>query len=277
MKLHDSIRLRFAALFRRSELNADMDDELATRYVSNPWSGDLIRAHLITTARLGLSTYRGKAIRDGASLSGKWAERRRAEHIIIRAAFTQALWERAERPRLMVYRGIGLPAQEELKPRAIPLTSATFSRAIAESHFKGPRARALFAGLGAHSFLPLESPVSAAFGLVLGVAAHAVGWPIPQGGAQSIADALLACLQEAGGTVTTNARVLSLRELGHPDLTLLDVTPRQLLSIGGAEIPPPVSILLGLYFLKTVSDGDLGRAERVIYSRDAAALLNPDQ
>jgi hypothetical protein len=119
---------------------ADMDDELATRYVSNPWSGDLIRAHLITTARLGLSTYRGKAIRDGASLSGKWAERRRAEHIIIRAAFTQALWERADRPRLMVYRGIGLPAQEELKPRAIPLTSATFSRAIAESHFNSERA-----------------------------------------------------------------------------------------------------------------------------------------
>jgi RsaL-like HTH domain len=45
----------------------------------------------------------------------------------------------------------------------------------------------------------------------------------------------------------------------------------------GAEIPPPVSILLGLYFLKTISDGDLGRAERVIYSRDAAALLNPGQ
>jgi hypothetical protein len=45
----------------------------------------------------------------------------------------------------------------------------------------------------------------------------------------------------------------------------------------GAEIPPPVSILLGLYLLKTVSDSDLGRAERVIYSSDAAALLNPGQ
>jgi hypothetical protein len=119
---------------------ADMDDELATNYVSNPWSGDLIRAHLITTARLGLSSYQGKAIRDEASLSGKWAENRRAKHIIIRAAFTQALWERADRPGLMVYRGIGLPAQEELKPRPIPLTSATFSRAIAESHFNSERA-----------------------------------------------------------------------------------------------------------------------------------------
>jgi phytoene dehydrogenase-like protein len=73
---------------------------------------------------------------------------------------------------------------------------------------------------------------------VLGITAHAVGWPIPQGGAQSIADALIACLEKAGGTVITNAPVLSLRELARPDLTLLDVTPRQLLSIGGEEIKP---------------------------------------
>jgi phytoene dehydrogenase-like protein len=110
------------------------------------------------------------------------------------------------------------------------------ARAIADGHFKGARARALFAGLAAHSFLPLESPVSASFGLVLGITGHAVGWPVPQGGAQSIADALVACLKKAGGTITTNARVLSLHELGHPDVTLLDVTPKQLLSLGGEEI-----------------------------------------
>jgi phytoene dehydrogenase-like protein len=112
------------------------------------------------------------------------------------------------------------------------------ARAIVDSYFKGARARALFAGLGAHSFLPLESPVSAAFGLVLGVTAHAVGWPIPQGGAQRIADALLTCLEQAGGKVTTSARVVSLSQLGNPDLVLLDVTPKQLLSIGGEEIQP---------------------------------------
>ena len=110
------------------------------------------------------------------------------------------------------------------------------ARAVADSHFKGTRARALFAGLAAHSFLPLESPLSAAFGLVLGIAGHAVGWPIPQGGAQSIANALVTCLQKDGGTVTTNAPVLSLRDLGNP--VLLDVTPRQLLTIGGEQIPP---------------------------------------
>jgi len=110
------------------------------------------------------------------------------------------------------------------------------ARSISDGHFKGVRARALFAGLAAHSFLPLESPVSAAFGLVLGVAAHAVGWPIPQGGAQSIADALVTCLTKAGGAVVTNAPVHSLRGLGHP--ILFDVTPRQFLAIGGEDIPP---------------------------------------
>jgi phytoene dehydrogenase-like protein len=127
-----------------------------------------------------------------------------------------------------------------------PLATARFglvglrsARAIADNYFKGPRARALFAGLAAHSFLPLESPVSAAFGLVLGVTGHAVGWPIPQGGAQSIADALVTCLKQAGGAVTKSARVLSLEELGAPDLTLLDITPSQLLSLGAPEIPLP--------------------------------------
>jgi phytoene dehydrogenase-like protein len=110
------------------------------------------------------------------------------------------------------------------------------ARAVADSHFKGTRARALFAGLAAHSFLPLESPLSAAFGLVLGIAGHAVGWPVPQGGAQSIANALVTCLKKAGGTVTTSAPVLSLRDLVDP--VLLDVTPRQLLTLGGEQISP---------------------------------------
>jgi phytoene dehydrogenase-like protein len=113
------------------------------------------------------------------------------------------------------------------------------ARSVADYYFKGPRARALFAGLAAHSFLPLESPLSAAFALVLGVTGHAVGWPIPQGGAQSIADALVTCLKRAGGAVTTNAPVRSLQELGDPDLSLLDITPSQLLSLGGREIPLP--------------------------------------
>jgi phytoene dehydrogenase-like protein len=135
---------------------------------------------------------------------------------------------------------IGWP-QHPVAMARFGLLALRSARTIAHSHFKGVRARALFAGLGAHSFLPLESPISASFGLVLGVAAHAVGWPIPQGGAQSIADALVTCLQKSGGTVTTNAPVQSLRDLGDLKLLhlkLLDVTPRQFLSLGGEDIPP---------------------------------------
>ena len=66
---------------------------------------------------------------------------------------------------------IGWP-QHPVAMARFGLLALRSARSIAHSHFKGVRARALFAGLGAHSFLPLESPISASFGLVLGVAAH---------------------------------------------------------------------------------------------------------
>lgn len=119
---------------------ADMDEELAAGYVSNPGSGDLVRAHLITAARLGLCDYQGKAIRDPASMSGARAEDRRAAHLLARAGFTQALWRRADSPGLMIYRGIGLQGRAALQSRPASLISATFSRAVADSHFSATRA-----------------------------------------------------------------------------------------------------------------------------------------
>src|SRR5271156_3649353 len=67
------------------------------------------------------------------------------------------------------------------------LPSASF---IARRRFRTERVRALFAGLSAHSVLNLDQTLSASFGVVMGVSAHAVGWPIPRGGAQSITNAL---------------------------------------------------------------------------------------
>lgn len=69
---------------------------------------------------------------------------------------------------------------------------------LAKSRFQEERARALFGGIAAHSFLPLDAVASAAFGLVLAAAGHAVGWPLPRGGAQSISEALAAHLRELG-------------------------------------------------------------------------------
>src|SRR5207249_10267622 len=75
------------------------------------------------------------------------------------------------------------------------------ARRLAESRFRGARARALFAGLAAHSMLLMEKWGSAAFGLVLGITGYAVGWPIAKGGAQTLANALASYLRSLGGEI----------------------------------------------------------------------------
>lgn len=109
--------------------------------------------------------------------------------------------------------------------------------ALARARFRTERARALFAGLAAHSTLRLEQRPSAAFGLVLGAAAHAVGWPLPRGGSQRIADALAAYLRSLGGTIITDSPVHSLDKLPRARAVLCDVTPKQLLAIAGHRLP----------------------------------------
>jgi phytoene dehydrogenase-like protein len=107
---------------------------------------------------------------------------------------------------------------------------------FAESHFRGEPARALFAGLAAHSMLPLDYWGSAAFGLVLGITAHALGWPIVRGGAQQLSRSLTDYLRSLGGEVFVNRSVGTLEELPASRTVLCDVTPRQLLKIAGANL-----------------------------------------
>ena len=107
---------------------------------------------------------------------------------------------------------------------------------LAESLFKGERGQALFAGLGAHSILPLERPFSASFALMLGSLGHAVGWPVTQGGSQKIADALEGCLRSLGGHIETNVCIRSLDELPQATAVLFNVTPRQFLKIAGTKL-----------------------------------------
>jgi phytoene dehydrogenase-like protein len=129
-------------------------------------------------------------------------------------------------------------------PPRHPLALARFglralwpARALARLAFRGVRARALFAGLAAHSILPLEWSATAAFGLVLGALAHAVGWPLAEGGSQRIADALASYLRSLGGEVLTGVPVESVAELPEAAAVLLDVTPRQLLRLSGERLP----------------------------------------
>jgi phytoene dehydrogenase-like protein len=107
------------------------------------------------------------------------------------------------------------------------------ARSLAESAFEGEKARGLFAGNAAHSFLPLEKSPSALFGLLLGTLGHAFGWPFPKGGSQRIADALTSYLLDLGGEVYTGFRVDSVEEVPRTRAVLLDVTPRQMLDIAG--------------------------------------------
>src|SRR5438067_4181002 len=104
--------------------------------------------------------------------------------------------------------------------------------------FRDERTKALFAGLAAHSFLSLDEPLSAAFGMLLGAAAHAVGWPIPRAGSQSITNALCGLLSKLGGAITTSRRIVSLEELPGYDFILCDVTPRQLLQLAKERLSP---------------------------------------
>jgi phytoene dehydrogenase-like protein len=102
--------------------------------------------------------------------------------------------------------------------------------------FRTPGAQALFAGLAAHSLLPLDAPGSAAFGWILAIAAHAVGWPIPRGGSQQIANALASYFTSLGGKIVTNTRVRSLDDFENHSLVLCDLTPRQFLEITGRRL-----------------------------------------
>lgn len=139
-------------------------------------------------------------------------------------------------------------------PPAAPLALARFglrglwpATAVGRWALRGDRPRALLAGLAAHSMLDLHAPITTGYGLMLGALAHRVGWPVAVGGSQSLADALVARLRRRGGTVVTGSPVTSLAELPPARAVLLDLTPRQVLAVAGALLPPGYARALARY------------------------------
>ncbi|MGA2355893.1 MAG: NAD(P)/FAD-dependent oxidoreductase [Terriglobales bacterium] len=124
-------------------------------------------------------------------------------------------------------------ANEVLRPISLfpshPFLMANFGR-------QALRSAQSLAHIAAHSVLSLDEPSSAAAAVLLGAALHAVGWPIPRAGAQSITSSLCNCLAAQGSTITTSTRIENLAQLPHYDLTLCDVTPRQLLAIASDRL-----------------------------------------
>ncbi len=113
--------------------------------------------------------------------------------------------------------------------------------ALAEVAFGGVEAQALFAGLAAHSVLPLERTPSAAIGLMLQLAAHAVGWPLPRGGAQAIPRALASLLAENSGDIATHTPISRFEELDEllvpGGLVFFDTGPQAAARICGDRLP----------------------------------------
>ena len=131
-----------------------------------------------------------------------------------------------------------------LRPPRHPIAMARFGRravrsavGLANALFEGERAKAMFAGVAAHSMLSLRVPMTSAYGLMLIMIGHAVGWPIPRGGSQAIADGLASYLESLGGKIVTGARIESVDDLAPARAVLFDVTPRQLLQIAGRRLP----------------------------------------
>ncbi|GAB3477966.1 phytoene desaturase family protein [Amycolatopsis cihanbeyliensis] len=110
--------------------------------------------------------------------------------------------------------------------------------ALSRHAFCGRQAPALLAGVAAHSVGRLPSLPGGAVSLLLGHLAHTCGWPVPRGGSQRIADAMVADIERHGGTLHPGTPVTELAELGRARAVLLDVSPSVFVRIAGRLLPP---------------------------------------
>ena len=119
-------------------------------------------------------------------------------------------------------------------PAAMPAT------ALARS-LGSPEAAALFGGIAAHAYAPLNLPFSSAIGMALTTSGHAYGWPVAKGGSIAISNAWAGVIREHGGTIETGRRVRSLDELPEADAVVLDLAPRGVLELAGHRLPSRVA------------------------------------
>ncbi len=130
-----------------------------------------------------------------------------------------------------------LPPKHPLLTARFGLKGVQPAVGFAKRSFREMYARSLFAGMGAHAILPLDQPGTAAAGILLGMTLHAVGWPLAEGGSQSIADALLNLYYSLGGELVSGWKINSLDELPESRAVLLNLAPKSLLEIAGDKFP----------------------------------------
>lgn len=114
---------------------------------------------------------------------------------------------------------------------------AVLPASVLQRRFSTPQASALFGGCAAHAFLPLTSPLTGSFGLLLAASGQTGGWPIAKGGSQAVVDALAAHLTQLGGTIETGRRVRQLTDLPFHRAVLFDTNPAQMGAIAADQLP----------------------------------------
>lgn len=141
---------------------------------------------------------------------------------------------------------------------------------LATSRYQEDRAKALIAGIAAHSMLSLRRPPTAAYGIMLGLVGHGYGWPTIEGGAQVLTNALVTYLRTLGGELVTGRRIASTRELPSARAVLFDLTPRQVVAIAGDELPSRYRRRLERYqYGPGVFKLDLALSEAIPWKADA--------
>lgn len=166
-------------------------------------------------------------------------------------ATADGLGEDARAWRLLHRAVVGHPAEivenvlgPMVRPWPHPVTMARFgvrapwpAALLARTVFRTEQARALYTGSSVHAMMPPGRPLTSAFGALFGALGMSTGWPVAEGGSGSIVAALVKVLEAHGGRLHLGHEVTDLRSLPEADAVLLDLTPRQVLGMRGADLP----------------------------------------
>ena len=164
-------------------------------------------------------------------------------------AYRRLLGPLVKRAEKIIPNALGPVRPWPLPPPAMALFGAfgVQPASVLAAMFHAEEARAALAGCAAHSMRPLRAPLTGGFGLVMAMLAHQVGWPVVEGGSARIVDVLVAEMERHGGTLHTSRPVRSLADLPRARVTLLDVTPRQVLALDDGRLPSRYRRALGRY------------------------------
>lgn len=115
-------------------------------------------------------------------------------------------------------------------PSVLPASS--LGRAL----FSTEKARALFAGSSVHAITSPNGPFTSAFGMIFGSLGMSRGWPVAEGGTQSVVNSLLAVIKAHDGNIHTGCEVDDIRAFSNFDAIVLNLTPHQVLKLKGLPV-----------------------------------------